>query len=138
MRTDLAVEVVQNILFADADIIAEVGNNMHYARGPVTTDWPQVIFFPVAERDTYIIDYNKVTMQVSSWSHEKYQSLKIHNILRKLFREFRGVVTTHYGDVEINWTQLVDTSALPQDDPQLFGHQLRFELRTRGQNIGGL
>ena len=138
MSSDIAVEVVHNLIFGDSDITDIVGNNIHYARGSVTTKWPQIIFFPVAERDSYLIDYDKVTVQVSSWSIEKYQALTLHNLLRNLFHEFRGVVNTHVGDVDINWTQLVDTSALPQADPQLFGHQLRFELRMRGQNIGGL
>ncbi len=133
-----ALEATNRLLFSHTPLTDIVGTEIHFARGPVTSNYPQVIYFDVAERDSYQIDYDKATIQVSSWAQDKYNALKIHNILRKLFREFRGTVTTYLGDVEINWTQLVDTSALPQDDPQLFGHQLRFELRTRGQNIGGL
>lgn len=133
-----ALEATNRLLVNHAPLTDIVGSEIHFARGPATSNYPQVIYFDVAERDSYQIDYDKATIQISSWAHDKYNALKIHNIIRKLFREFRGVVTTYLGDVEINWTQLVDTSALPQDDPQLFGHQLRFELRTRGQNIGGL
>lgn len=138
MSEQIALEATNRILFSSTELAAEVGTNIHYARGPVTSTWPQVVYFPVTARESYRMDYDKTTIQVSSWSGDKYQAIKIHNILRKLFREFRGIVTTHYGDVEINWTSLVDTSALPQEDDQLYGHQLRFELRVRGENIGGL
>jgi len=124
-------------LFASAELQAEVGTNIHYARAPVTTAWPQVIFFAVAERDAYLLDYKKATVQVSVWAAEKYQALKIYGIIKEIFREYRGLVATGIGNIDVNWTQLVDASALPQADGQLFGHQLRFELRTRGGNLIG-
>lgn len=136
-REATAIEATHAILFSSSDLSDEVGDNIHYARGPVTSQWPQVVYFAVTSRDSYIVDYDKNTIQVSSWAADKWQALRIHDILRRLFREYRGTVNTHYGDVKINWTELIDSSALPQDDDQLFGHQLRFELRVRGDNIGG-
>ena len=136
-REATAIEATHAILFSSSDLENEVGDNIHYARGPVTSKWPQVVYFAVTSRDSYIVDYDKTTIQISSWDTDKWRALRIHDILRILFREYRGVVNTYYGDVEINWTELVDSSALPQDDDQLFGQQLRVELRTRGENIGG-
>ena len=133
-----ALEATNRILATHTPLTDIVGTEIHFARAPVTSNYPQVIYFNVTSRDSYQIDYDKATIQVSSWAYSKYDAIKLHNIIRKLFREFRGIVTTYLGDVEINWTQLVDSAALPQEDQQLFGHQLRFELRTRGQNIGGL
>jgi hypothetical protein len=133
-----ALEVVNRKLFADSDLTAIVGTNIHYARAPVTTDWPQIIYFAVSDNVDYLIDYQKTVIQISMWSTEKYQALELFRIIKSIFREFRGIVSTHYGDVDVNWTEFVDASSLPQDDNQLFGHQLRFELRTRGENIGGL
>ncbi len=132
------IEITHNILFDTSDLVAEVGNNIHYARGPVTSTWPQVIFFSVAERSSYLVDYDKATVQISVWSQDKYQALRLHGIIKKKFKEFRGVVNTHLGNVEVNWTQMIDSSSLPQDDQTLFGHQSRFEIRSRGKNLGGI
>lgn len=136
--TEKALEAVNRLLFGASAITDIVGTEIHYARAPVTSVYPQIIYFEVAERDTYLIDYDKATIQVSSWSDNKIEALTLHNAIRKVFRGYHGTVTTYLGDVEINWIELVDSSALPQDDVQLYGHQLRFEIRTRGQNIGGL
>ena len=131
------LQAVHARLFASSDLAAEVGTRINYARAPVGTDYPQVIYFDVASRTGGVMDYDKVTVQFSAWSNDKYQALRIQEILYRLWLRYSGVVAITGGDnVDVNWTELVDQSALPQDDPQLFGYQIRFELRVKGANIG--
>ena len=123
---------VHTRLFASDDLATEVGTRINYARAPVGTVYPQVIYFDVASRSEAVADYDKVKVQFSAWSVDKFQALRIQEIIYRLFLRYRGTI----GDVEVNWTQLVDMAALPQDDPQLHGYQIRFELRVKGANIG--
>lgn len=131
------LKAVHARLFASNDLAAEVGTNIHYARGPVTSTYPQVIYFDVASGTNPTLDYDRVTVQFSAWSGDKHQALHIQDILYRLWLRYRGIIDVGGGDeVDINWTELVDQSALPQDDPQLYGYQIRVEIRTKGANIG--
>jgi hypothetical protein len=114
-------------LFAEPALTAIVGTNMHYARGPVTSQWPQIIYFDVATSTAYNIDYDTVTVQFSAWSTDKWQALTMRTVLYNMFLRFNNA--------DFNWTQLIDSGALPQDDQQLYGQFLRFQFRYRGANI---
>jgi hypothetical protein len=114
-------------LFASAELAAIVNTNIHYARGPVTSQWPQVIYFDVATSTGYNIDYDTVTVQFSAWSTNKFQSLTMRTVLYNMFLRFNNA--------DFNWTELIDSGALPQDDQQLYGQFLRFQFRYRGANI---
>jgi len=137
MTTEPILEAINSKLFATTALTAIVGNNIAYARGPIDGTWPQVHYFEVAEVEGYQLDYNSITVQFSAWAHDKYQVLEIKRILSVLFSRFRGTISVTGGTVDINWTELVDSGALPESDPQLFGQQLRYQFRYRGTNIGG-
>ena len=127
--TEKALEVVNRLLFANSDVTDIVGTNIHYARAPINSTFPQVIYFSVAGRDAYNVPYDGATIQVSSWSADKLQALRLHTKIREIFREYSGIVTTYLGDVNVNWTEFIEAAALPQEDAQLYGYQLRFEIR---------
>ncbi len=126
------LEAVHARLFANAELTAIVGKNIHYARAPVSSNYPQVIYFDVAARTEPVMDHDKVTVQFSAWSGDKFQALTLQRIIYTMWLRYSGTV----GAVKINWTELSDMAALPQDDAQLFGYQVRFEIRTKGANIG--
>ena len=131
------LQAVHALLFNTAALTDLVGTNMHYARAPVTSTYPQLIYFDVASRTDAVLDYDKVTVQVSVWSGDKWQALSLQQIAYTLFLRFRGIIDIGGGEtVNVNWSEMIDMSALPQDDPQLYGYQIRFELRTKGANIG--
>jgi hypothetical protein len=132
------LEAVHTKIFADTDIKAEVGTNIHYARGCVTSIWPQIVYWDVTAQQGYNVDFNSVTVQFSVWGDDKFQVTKITELIALLFGRFSGTVTTGLGDVEINYTSLIDTSALPTEDDNLYGRQLRYLISYRGLNLGGL
>jgi len=123
-----ALGKIHTQLFASTELAAIVSTNIHYARGPVTSQWPQVIYFDVATGTNYNIDYDTLTVQFSAWSTDKFQVLTMRSLLYNMFLRFRSS--------DINWTELIDSGALPQDDQQLYGQFLRFQFRYRGANIG--
>lgn len=131
------LQAVHAILFGTAELTAIVGNRISYARAPVTSTYPQVIYFDVSSRADAIVDYDKVTAQISCWSTNKFEALSIQRIIYNAMLRYRGPVDIGGDTVDINWTELIESAALPQDDPQLYGYQTRFELRTKGANIGG-
>lgn len=136
--------IAQNILaaahaklFASSALTAIVGTNIAYARGPVSNTWPQVHYFEVANSEGYQVDFNTITIQLSAWSLDKFQALAMKEVLYGIFSRFKGLTSVTGGTVDITWTELVDSGALPETDPQLFGQYLRFLFRYRGANIGG-
>ena len=131
------LKAVHARLFANSELTAIVGNRIQYARAPIGTTYPQVIYFDVASRTEAVADYDKVTVQFSAWSSDKFEALRLNKLLYEMWLRYTGTVDIGGGEeLRVNWTQLVDQSALPQDDPQLFGYQLRFEIRAKGANIG--
>lgn len=138
MSMQAAIEAVQQRLVNHTPLRDIVGTNIHYARGPVDGTLPQVIFFDVTATSGYIVDYNSATMQFSCWSNDKYQAMQLADIIRLLFNRFSGNVTTYLGSVQINFTNMIDSSALPESDPNVFGYQSRFQFWMRGTNIGGI
>jgi hypothetical protein len=133
------VYAAQTMLFASTSLTAIVGNNIDYKRGAVEKTWPLVHFFPVSAMVGYRADFNFCTMQFSIWSTEKVETLAIKEIVNNIFERYRGKVTVaNYGIVDITWTELIDSGALPEADPTLFGEYLRFKFRYRGANLGGL
>lgn len=131
------LKAVHARLFADSALTAVVGNRIQYARAPTGNTYPQLIYFDVASRTEAVVDYDKVTVQFSVWSADKFEALRLHEIVYRSWLRYTGTIDIGGGEsLRVNWVQLVDQSALPQDDPQLFGYQLRFEIRAKGANIG--
>lgn len=137
MTKDL-ITAINNTLFASTELQGKVAKRIAYARGTVGSKWPQVHYFEVAETVGYLADYNSITIQFSAWSLNKYESLEIKDILKTLFTRFRGVISITGGEVDINWSELIDSGALPETDPTLYGQYLRYIFKYRGKNLGGL
>lgn len=131
------LEAVNVKLFATSGLTSIVGTNIAYARGPISNTWPQVHYFEVTGLEGYQVDFNTLTVQLSAWSNDKFQALAIKEVLYGIFSRFKGLTSVTGGTVDITWTELVDSGALPETDPQLFGQYLRFLFRYRGANIGG-
>jgi hypothetical protein len=131
--------VIHTKLFALTGLTAIVGNNINYAKGPVSNTWPQVIYFDVVDMTGHKVDFEHLTVQFSCWSEadNPWQALEIKEIIRAEFLRFRGLVAITGGSVDITWSDLIDSGALPDADSTLFGQFLRFKFSIRGSNIGG-
>ena len=133
------LEAIHKMLFDNAAIMNEVKKNYGYARLPINTNWPCLYFFRVSENTGIDLDYDRMTVQFSAWSTDKYQVLKISNLIRAEFgRLKKKVVSLNGGDFVINHSMMAESGDLPSDDKLLFGSFVRVEFRYRGQNIGGL
>lgn len=132
------LEAIDKTLKASTALVALVPKaSINYARGPVSATWPAVHYFEVATTEGYQADYNSVTIQFSAWALDMHSALQIKEVVHSLFSRFHGKIAITGGSVDINWTELVDSGALPETDPQLFGSFLRFQFRYRGVNLGG-
>jgi hypothetical protein len=132
------IYAVQTKLFACTALTTVVGNNIAFARGPVDNTWPQVHFFKVSTGEGYQVDFNQVTIQMSVWADDKWTALSIKEIIYNEFKRYIGKIATSLGVVDITWTEMIDSGALPEADSTLFGEYLRFKFRYRGANLGGL
>ncbi len=137
MSKEHVLEAMNVKLFASVALAALVKENIAYARGIVTNTWPQVHYFEVTSTEGYITDYDSITVQFSVWALDKFSALRIADIVEKIFKRLHEKITVTGGVVDINWSQLIDSGALPETDPQLFGQFLRFTFRYRGENLGG-
>ena len=138
MITQPMIYALQTKAFACTALTALVGNNITYARGPVEGTWPQVHFFEVSSMDGYQLDFNYCTVQFSCWALDKWDALALEEVVYTEFNRFIGKVTTSLGIVDITWTEMIDSGALPEADPTLYGTYVRFKFRYRGANLGGL
>ena len=132
------IEAVDKKLKASPALVALVPKtSIGYGRGPITATWPNIHFFEVASGEGYQVDFNSCTVQISAWSTDPKNALKIKEAIYGIFSRLRGDVAITGGSVDITWTELVDSGALPETDPQLYGQYLRFLFRYRGENLGG-
>jgi len=131
------IEAILKNLTDSTALAAIVGTNIAYARGAIDNTWPQVHFFEVATTEGYMADYNSVTIQFSAWALDSYDALQIKEIIYSIFSRLHGKTAITGGSVDINFSTLVDSGALPESDPQLFGSYLRFRFFYRGTNLGG-
>jgi len=132
-----ALDAILKTLTDSTELAAIVGSNIAYARGAISDTYPLVHFFEVASSVGYKADYNSITVQFSAWADNSYDALQLKEILYTLFNRFHGKIVLTGGTVDINWTTLVDSGALPEGDPQLYGSFLRFKFMYRGTNLGG-
>lgn len=130
MNRTTALTEIHAFLFADTTLAAAVSNRIYYARGPVTSAWPQLVYFDVTETNGYQVDYNSVTVQFSLWSTDTFQALSLIERVRVIFSRLSDIVSGSF-----NYVSLIDSGALPQEDQQLYGQFLRFQFRYRGENI---
>jgi len=137
MSMEHGLYAVHTKLFALTALTNIVGTNIAYARGPIEGTWPQVHYFDVSEITNHKIDFEKLTIQFSCWALDKWDALAMKEIIRAEFLRFTGFVAITGGNVEITWSKLIDSGALPEADPTLFGQFLRFQFSIRGTNIGG-
>lgn len=135
--TNSILEAVNRRLFLSTDLTDIVGNHIYEAFGPPNAEWPLVHYFDVATVPGYQLDYNAVTVQISCYSQSIEESKNIREIIYRLFNRFNGTINTYYGDVDINYTETIDSGIIESDDPYLYGYQSRFLIRYRGENIGG-
>lgn len=138
MNVPAALNAIDLLLKNDAEVYASVNGRIDYARGAVSRVWPLITYFEVSANTGYVADYDRIIVQCSIWAESPFVALDIASKVEKLLRRFRGPIVTPRGTVDINWTSLVDAGALPQADERLFGQFLRYEIRYRGQNLGGV
>ena len=133
MTRTTALTEIHTFLFADTTLAAALSNGIYYGRAPVTSTWPQLVYFDVTETTGYQVDYNTVTVQFSLWSTDRFQALSLIERVRVIFNRLSDSVSGKF-----NYVSLIDSGALPQEDQQLYGQFLRFQFRYRGANIGGV
>ena len=132
------VEAIDKKLKASTALVALVPKaSIGYGRGPITATWPNIHFFEVASGEGYQVDFNSCTVQISIWATNPKSALSIKEVVYGILSRFRGKIAIAGGSVDITWTELVDSGALPETDPQLYGQYLRFLFRYRGENLGG-
>ncbi len=112
-------------------------SEVHFARGPISGTWPQAHFFKSAETLNYRIDYDMAQIQVSVWGLEAEKLIVLSAIeyYKKALVELHETVSLSAGSIEINWSELADSGALPVDDTQLYGEFIRVNFRYRGENL---
>jgi hypothetical protein len=133
------IELIEKLLKGSAQLTALVPKtSINYARGPVNSTWPQVNFFEVAATEGYQVDFNSCTVQISAWALDAKQALKIKEIIHSIICRFRGKVIVTDGEITVTWSELIDSGAMPENDPQLYGQYVRYLFRYRGKNIGGI
>jgi hypothetical protein len=131
------LQAIHALLFSNNDLKTAVNERIFYARGPISSQWPQVHYFDVAMSTTHVIDFDALTIQVSVWGLDQFQVLNISDLIYSTLIRYTGTVDIGGGEtVDINFMQLIDRGALPEADQQLKGQFLRFVVRYRGQNIG--
>lgn len=134
----MVLKAVHSLLFQNQTLRSEVGNNIEYARGTITANWPLVHYFEVSQNSDRDMDFDRWTMQVSAWSKDKYQAARIKKIVIDQFQRLTNHTVTIGGDTFlIHRCDIVDAGALPSDDKLLFGSYVRFVIKYRGKNIGG-
>lgn len=138
MITQPMVYALQTKAFACTALTAIVGNNIAYDRGQVGNTWPQVHFFEVSSMAGYQVDFNYCIVQFSCWALDKWDALNLKEIVYQEFDRFIGKITTSLGVVDITWSEMIDSGALPEADATLYGQYVRFKFRFRGANLGGL
>ena len=131
------LEALHKLLFSSTGLTTATNNQIYYARAPVSSTFPQVVFFDVTDTKGYLVDYDSVTVQVSAWALDEITALNIHSLIGGLLSRFYGIVNIGDNAIDINYIELIDSGALPQQDQQLKGQFLRFVIRYRGTNIGG-
>ena len=133
MSKPAVMEAIHTMLFSHTTLRNLTGDRMYYARGPISSEFPQVVYFDVSSTNGYLLDYNSETIQVSVWANDEFTALNISESIHSIFNRFHGIINT----VNINYIELIDRGALPQEDQQLKGQFLRYQIRYRGTNLGG-
>jgi hypothetical protein len=137
MRSKI-LEAIQKLLFANTALKNALSSRIYYDRGPVSSTWPQLVFFDVTETQGYLIDYDSVTVQFSVWAATAHSALQIIEMVKKIvLRLHAGVDISGGNKVFINWSSLLDSGELPGSDQQLHGQFLRIRFNYRGENLGG-
>ena len=132
------IESVHSKLVGNIAIASALGGRIYYERGPVSSTWPQLIYFDVAETQGYLIDYDSVTIQVSVWSTKATEALRLIELVKATLTRMNEKVTLSNGrSATINWSSLIDSGELPGSDQQLKGQFIRVKFNYLGQNIGG-
>jgi hypothetical protein len=128
-----ALESIHTLLFANTALRTATGDRIYYARAPVGSTYPQVIYYDIASGTDYLVDFDSVTVQFSIWANDEFTALNISELIYRQMNRLGGIMSQVY----ITHTELIDRGALPETDQQLKGQFLRFVVRYRGQNIGG-
>lgn len=132
------IEAIHKKLMDNVAIKTALSSRIYYARGPVSSTWPQMIYFDVAETQGYLIDFDSVTVQFSVWATTAPQALNIIEMVRKTVTRINETVSISGGKTaKINWSSLLDSGELPGSDQQLHGQFLRVRFNYSGENIGG-
>jgi len=133
------LEAIHNLLFASTSLTTELGKNISYARVPINVNWPCLHYFEVSNTSDRDMDYDRWTVQFSVWSQDKYQVVKVKNILLNLFNRMTKTTVAITGDdITINRADVIESGALPTDDKLLYGSFIRCTFKYRGKNIGGV
>lgn len=130
-----ALEAVHKLLFDNTALTAEVGTNIAYARAPITASWPCIHYFEVSEAADRDMDFKRLTVQVSAWSQDKYQALRLRLALLDQFNRLTDTNVAITGGFLIHRADIVDSGALPSDDKLLYGSFVRFVMKWRDGNI---
>lgn len=131
------LEAIHKTLFANVALKTALGSRIYYARGPISSTWPQLIYFDVTDTQGYLIDYDSVTVQFSVWSTTAPDALKHIESVRKMMTRLNGDIALSVGSVYINWSSLIDSGEVPGSDQQLHGQFIRVRFNYRGENLGG-
>lgn len=135
---DKIIEAVHKKLFENAALKAALSSRIYYARGPVSSTWPQLIYFDVADTQGYLIDFDSVTIQISLWAETAPQAVKLIELARSTLTRLNETVSLSGGrTAKINWSSLIDSGELPGSDQQLHGQFLRVRINYLGENLGG-
>ena len=82
MISSRIIEAIDKKLKASSALVALVPKtSIGYGRGPITATWPNVHFFEVASGEGYQVDFNSCTVQISAWSTDPKNALKIKEII---------------------------------------------------------
>lgn len=135
---DKILEAVHAKLTQNVALKNAVGGRIYYERGPVSSTWPQLIYFDVSDSQGYLIDFDAVTIQVSVWSPKAPECLRIIEMARSTLTRLNETVSLSGGrTAKINWSSLTDAGELPGSDQQLKGQYIRVRINYLGTNIGG-
>jgi len=131
------IDAIHRRLFSSNALKTALSSRIAYARAPVSSTWPQMIYFDVTDTQGYLVDFDSVTIQFSIWANNAPDVLKYSEIVRGLMTRLHGNYPHTTGNIFINWAEMIDAGQLPGDDQQLHGQFLRVKYNYRGQNLGG-
>ncbi len=67
-----------------------VGERIHFVKAPQGETFPYIVFFAVSDPPFHDIPARRPRFQISIWSKNKYEALKIKDVVSRMLQRYKG------------------------------------------------